>query len=84
MIIRKLSITDPKEGLSFVVGQTLLRGSKNEVKIISINKDESYFYEYGKIRYDIWVEKRIDSKVYKWKSLEDISVVLEYELSDLS
>ena len=53
-LIRKITIGDLKTGMSYVVGQNVIRG---EAKITDIIEDEAYFREYNIIRYNVYVKK---------------------------
>ena len=53
-LIRKITIGDLKTGMSYLVGQNVMRG---EAIITDIIEDEAYFREYNIIRYGVYVKK---------------------------
>ena len=76
-IIRKITIGDLKEGITYKRNQKMLGGI---LTIVDIVKDEAFFREYGKIRYDIYICKNNSEYSRLWKSFIDVPVGLEYDI----
>ena len=57
-IIRKIVIGDIKNGITYVVGQPIMRG---KAKISAIVQDEMYFIRYKMLKFNIYI---------KWKVLK--------------
>lgn len=81
-IIRKISIGDIKEGITYKVGQEMLGG---RITIESIVKDMEYLTKYGISKYDVYVS-RSDNPLHVriWKSFEGVPVSVEYDLEEES
>jgi hypothetical protein len=77
-LIRKLTIGDLKNGMNYVVGQTVMSGS---AKITNIIEDEAYFREYNLIRYNVYVKRFDDGFTYLWKDFKNQPVAIEYNLN---
>ncbi len=78
-IIRKIIIgTDPKAAMAYELGKEFST-PKGTVKITLIEEDQSNFYFFGNIRYNIWV-KVGDKQEQIWKFYEKMSVCIEYQL----
>ena len=76
-LIRKISVGDLKNGITYVVGQPML-GGRAIITEIRLDVDGSQSRGYSK--YDVLVMKN-DSDVSRlWKSIENMPVVAEYEL----
>jgi len=75
-LIRKIVVgRDPKkDGMAYYVGMSVGTGS-----ICSIVFDDFYFHKFGMIRYVIYVQE--PENQVAWKSIENMPVVVEYDLN---
>ena len=75
-IIRKITVGDIKDGITYVVGQPIMRG---RAKITAIIQDDLYFYKYNMLKFNIYIkmEDKDDSEI--WKAFFKITGV-EYNL----
>ena len=48
-IIRKITVGDIKDGITYVVGQPIMRG---KAKITAIVQDDMYFYKYNMLKFN--------------------------------
>ena len=76
-IIRKISIGDIKEGITYKKGQTMFGGT---IRVIEILKNEDYVREHGKVRYDIYIKKSDCEYIRLWKSFIDVPMAIEYDV----
>jgi hypothetical protein len=76
-IIRKISIGDIKNGITYKKGQDMFGGT---IKVIEIIKNEDYIREYGKIRYDIYIKRYDCEYIRLWKSFLDMPMAIEYDV----
>jgi hypothetical protein len=76
-IIRKISIGDLKEGLTYVVGQKQNRG---RMTIVQILHDLNYLVEYGINKYDVYVQEDGSDYVKVWKSFMNGQITVEYDI----
>jgi hypothetical protein len=76
-IIRKISIGDLKEGLTYVVGQKQNRG---RMTIVQILHDTHYLTEYGINKYDVYVQEDNTDYVKVWKSFMNGQITVEYDI----
>jgi len=76
-VIRKISIGDLKEGLTYVVGQKMMRG---ELEIVQVMHDTMYLVEYGINKYDIYVKPAGGKHVRVWKSFQNGQISVEYNI----
>lgn len=76
-IIRKISIGDLKEGLTYVVGQKQNRG---RMEIVQILHDMEWLAEYGINKYDVYVMEDGADSVSKWKSFMNGQITVEYDI----
>lgn len=75
-IIRKISVGDVKNGMTYMLGQPMLGG---RAVIVEITLDIDGSIDIGASKYDIIVNtNRGVSRI--WKSIQGMPVVLEYEL----
>jgi|DEB0MinimDraft_10_1074344.scaffolds.fasta_scaffold338211_1 hypothetical protein len=74
LLIRKISINDPKEGISYVVGRQVGRN----ITVTDIVFDPDFHAEYGIPRYHIFADNGIKNGL--WKTIENIPVLIEYDL----
>jgi len=78
-LIRKISVGDLKNGITYVVGQPVF-GGRAEITEIRLDVDGSTAR--GCAKYDVLVMK-VGSDVSRlWKSFEDMKVAVEYELEE--
>jgi hypothetical protein len=75
-VIRKISIGDLKEGLTYVVGQTMRVG-----KIVQILHDTNYLVEYGINKYDVYVQEIGSPNIRVWKSFMNGQISVEYDIA---
>ena len=73
-IIRKISIGDLKEGLTYVVGQKMKVG-----EVVQVLHDTMYLVEYGINKYDVYV--RADENIRLWKSFMNGQISVEYDIA---
>ena len=52
-IIRKITIGDIKDGITYVVGQPIMRG---QAKITAIVQDDLYFYKYNILKFNVFIK----------------------------
>ena len=52
-IIRKITIGDIKDGITYVVGQPIMRG---RAKITAIVQDDLYFYKYNMLKFNVYIK----------------------------
>ena len=76
-VIRKLSVNDMKNGLTYMVGQAVMGGKGT---IIEIRLDPYESAEVAKPIYDIIVEMEGAGVSRIWKTIEGMPVAIEYEL----
>jgi len=76
-IIRKISIGDLKEGLTYVVGQAQNRG---RMIIVQILHDTSYLADYGINKYDVYVREENADVIKVWKSFMNGQITVEYDI----
>jgi len=77
-IIRKISVGDIKEGITYKVGQNMMGG---RLLIEQITHDVDYLIEYGIDKYDVYVSENSSDNVRIWKSFKQMSVSVEYDIS---
>ena len=78
-IIRKISIGDIKEGITYKVGQEMMGG---RILIESIVKDVESLLRFGINKYDIFVSKSGSDHARLWKSFENMSCSVEYDIEE--
>jgi len=76
-IIRKISIGDLKEGLTYVVGQPQNRG---RMTIVQILHDMHYLTEFGINKYDVYVREEGADVVKVWKSFMNGQITIEFDI----
>ena len=76
-LIRKITIGDLKAGMTYVVGQPVMRG---EGTITDIIEDDAYFREYNIIRYNVYVKKN-NGYSYLWKDFKQQPIAIEYNIN---
>jgi len=77
-IIRKISVGDIKEGITYKVGQQMLGG---RILIEQILKDYEALGQHGINTYHIYVSENGSDVVRIWKTFEDMPVSVEYDIS---
>lgn len=77
-IIRKITIGDLKDGITYKVGQEMLGGS---IVIKSILHDVDYLLKNGINKYDILVSPKGETYTRMWKSFENMNISVEYDIS---
>ena len=75
-IIRKITIGDIKDGITYVVGQPIMRG---RAKITAIVQDDLYFYKYNMLKFNVFIKMEDSETSELWKSFFTITGV-EYNL----
>lgn len=74
-MIRKIIVgPNPKDAMAYVVG---MRAGSGEVD--SIVRDDAALYKYGRTIFRIYIKN--DDGVMEWKSIENMPVMLEYDLN---
>jgi hypothetical protein len=76
-VVRKISIGDLKEGLTYVVGQKMMRG---QLEIVQILHDTEYLVQYGIDKYDVYVKQNGKDYVRIWKTFKNGQISVEYDL----
>ena len=75
-MIRKIIIgTDPLKAMAYYIGQ-----KAGEAKVDTIILDDEYLHRYKQKRYLVYI-KHPEDGVMLWKSVEDVPVLLEYDLN---
>tara|TARA_R110000824_G_scaffold226009_1_gene413676 strand:+ start:612 stop:884 length:273 start_codon:yes stop_codon:yes gene_type:complete len=75
-IIRKITIGDIKDGITYVVGQPIMRG---KAKITAVVQDDLYFYKYNMLKFNVFIKMEGSETSEMWKSFFHITGV-EYNL----
>ena len=75
-IIRKIVIGDIKNGITYVVGQPIMRG---QAKISAIVQDEMYFLRYKMLKFNIYIKMEGSETSELWKAFFELTGV-EYNL----
>ena len=75
-IIRKVSIGDLKEGLTYVVGQRMKVG-----EIVQVLHDTMYLADYGINKYDVYVQEPGSPNIRVWKSFMNGQISVEYDIA---
>ena len=63
-IIRKITIGDLKQGLTYQVGQKMLGGS---LIVTALIQDEAAWYKHQQVVYDVYVKKITEEFSRPWK-----------------
>ncbi len=80
-IIRKITIGDMKEGLTYVVGQTMMRG---QLEVTAIIQDEAAWYKHQQVVYDVYVKRDGESYSNPWKRFFSQPTSIEFDIQDRS
>ena len=75
-IIRKITVGDIKDGITYVVGQPIMRG---KAKITAIVQDDLYFYKYNILKFNVFIKMEDEESSEMWKSFFELTGV-EYNL----
>ena len=75
-LIRKITVGDIKDGITYVVGQPIMRG---QAKITAIVQDDMYFYKYNMLKFNVFIKMENEEESEMWKSFFKITGV-EYNL----
>lgn len=78
-LIRKISVGDLKTGITYIVGKPMRDGA---MIVTEIRLDVEGSAEVGYSVYDILVQKRGSMHSRIWKTLEGMSVGIEYEIDE--
>jgi len=76
-IIRKISVGDIKEGITYKVGQSMMGG---RIYIEQILHDVDYLAQFGISKYDVYVSEN-DGDIRIWKSFENGQISVEYDIA---
>ncbi len=76
-IIRKISIGDLKQGITYKVGQEMLGG---KIVIKSILLDPESTISLGSSKYNIMVQEEGSDVIRLWKSFIGMPVAIEYDI----
>ncbi len=72
-VIRKIVVgPNPKDAMAYFVG---MRAGQSRVSLIE--EDDSALFSHNIRKYNIYIED--DDASYLWKSIENLSVVVEYD-----
>ena len=74
-IIRKITLGDLKQGLTYQVGQRMLGGS---LKITAIIQDEAAWYKHQQVVYDVYIKKEAEEFSRPWKRFFSQPTAIEY------
>ena len=75
-IIRKITVGDIKDGITYVVGQPIMRG---KAKITAIVQDDLYFHKYNMLKFNVFIRMDGEEQSEMWKSFFNLTGV-EYNL----
>ena len=75
-IIRKIVIGDIKNGITYVVGQPIMRG---QAKITAIVQDEMYFIRYKMLKFNVYIKREGSETSELWKAFFELTGV-EYNI----
>ena len=79
-VIRKITIGDLKQGLTYQVGQRMMAGA---IEVTAIIQDEVAWYKYQQVVYDVYVRKRGDESSKPWKRFFNQPTAIEYNTEEL-
>tara|TARA_R110002074_G_scaffold87945_1_gene194036 strand:+ start:2127 stop:2402 length:276 start_codon:yes stop_codon:yes gene_type:complete len=77
-LIRKITMGDLKNGITYQVGQKMLGG---RLTITAILQDEPAWYKYQKIVYDVYVREGGGVNSTPWKRFFDQPTAVEYYIT---
>ena len=71
-LIRKIVVGDIKDGITYVVGQPIMRG---KAKISAIVQDEMYFIRYKMLKFNIYIKMEGSETSELWKAFFELTGV---------
>lgn len=80
LIIRKVTIGDLKQGLTYQVGQRMLAGT---IQITAIIEDEAAWYKHQQVVYDVYIRKDEEEYSRPWKRFFNQPTAIEYNTDDV-
>jgi|TARA_R100001015_G_C4622180_1_gene179555 hypothetical protein len=78
-IIRKITIGDLKQGLTYKVGQKMLGGS---VEVTAIIQDEAAWYKHQQVVYDVYTRSEGEEFSRPWKRFFDQPTAIEFDVQE--
>tara|TARA_R100000008_G_C3583329_1_gene170221 strand:+ start:1510 stop:1794 length:285 start_codon:yes stop_codon:yes gene_type:complete len=78
-IIRKITIGDLKQGLTYKVGQLMNAGN---IEITAIIQDEAAWYKHQQVVYDVYVKAKGDEFSRPWKRFFDQPTAIEFDIQE--
>ena len=78
-IIRKITIGDLKQGLTYQVGQKMLGGS---LEVTAIIQDEAAWYKHQQVVYDVYIKKIDEEFSRPWKRFFDQPTAIEFDIKE--
>lgn len=78
-IIRKITIGDMKEGLTYVVGQPMMRST---MKVTAIVQDEAAWYKHQQVVYDVYVKRIGEEFSRPWKRFFGQPTTIEFDIQE--
>ena len=78
-IIRKITIGDLKQGLTYKVGQVMFYGNMTVTAII---QDEAAWYKHQQVVYDVYVQKKGEDFSRPWKRFFDQPTAIEFDIEE--
>lgn len=79
-LIRKITIGDLKQGLTYQVGQKMLGGS---LEITAIIQDERAWYKHQQVVYDVYIKMDGEEFSKPWKRFFSQPTAIEYNTAVL-
>ena len=79
-VIRKITIGDLKQGLTYQVGQKMLGGA---FEITAIIQNEAAWYKHQQVVYDVHVRKEEDEFSKPWKRFFNQPTAIEYNTNNI-
>jgi len=78
-IIRKITIGDLKQGLTYQVGQRMLSG---KLQITAIIQDEAAWYKHQQVVYDVYIKFEGEEFSRPWKRFFDQPIAIEFDVEE--
>ena len=78
-IIRKITIGDLKQGLTYQVGQLMLNGT---MEITAIIQDEAAWFKHQQVVYDVYIKTEGDEFSRPWKRFFDQPTAIEFDVQE--
>ena len=78
-IIRKITLGDLKQGLTYKVGQVMFYGNMTVTAII---QDEAAWYKHQQVVYDVYVQKKGEDFSRPWKRFFDQPTSIEFDIEE--